>query len=92
MLGETIRRDPGEVLIKADLWEFLSERYADDGITPAEIDLIFRKLEVLPASDLYGSNKAFMKLVSDGFLLKREDRNQKDLFIHLKGYSYADRQ
>ncbi len=90
VLGETIRRDPGEVLIKGDLRAFLSERYADEGITPAEIDLIIRKLEVLPASDLYGSNKAIMKLVSDGFLLKREDRNQKDLFIHLIDYSPAD--
>jgi type I restriction enzyme, R subunit len=90
VLGETIRRDPGEVLIKADLRAFLSERYADEGITPAEIDLIIRKLEVLPASDLYGSNKAFMKLVSDGFQLTREDRNQKDLFIHLIDYSHAD--
>lgn len=90
VLGETIQRDPGEVLIKADLRAFLSKQYAAEGITPAEIDLIIRKLEVLPASDLYGSNKAFMKLVSDGFLLKREDRSRKDLFIHLIDYSPAD--
>lgn len=90
LLGETIQRDPGEVLIKDDLRAFLSECYSAEGITPAEIELIIRKLEVLPASDLYGSNKAFMKLVSDGFLLKREDRNQKDLFIHLIDYSHAD--
>lgn len=88
--GETIQRDPGEVLIKDDLRAFLREQYADDGITQTEIELIIRKLEVLPASDLYGSNKAFIKLVSDGFLLKREDRNQKDLFIHLIDFSHAD--
>ena len=46
---------------------------------------------MLPASDLYGSNKDFMKLLSDGFLLKREDRNQKDLFIQLIDYTHADR-
>jgi len=55
------------------------KQYAAEGITSAEIDLIIRKLEVLPASDLYGSNKAFMKLVSDGFQLTREDRSKKDL-------------
>lgn len=90
VLGETIQRDPGEVLIKDDLRAYLSKRYADEGITLAEIELIIRKLDVLPASDLYGSNKTFMKLVSDGFLLKRDDRNQKDLFIHLIDYSHAD--
>ena len=31
-----------------------------------------------------------MKLVSDGFLLKREDRSDKDLFIHLIDYSPND--
>jgi type I restriction enzyme R subunit len=39
------------------------------------------------AADLYESNKAIMKLVSDGFLLKREDRSQKDLYIQLIDYS-----
>jgi type I restriction enzyme R subunit len=91
VLGETIQRVPDDVLIKDDLRAFLREHYANDGITQSEIEQIIRKLEVLPASDLYGSNKAFMKLVSDGFLLKREDRNQKDLFIQLIDYSHADR-
>jgi len=91
VLGKTIQREMGEVLIKDDLRAYLVDRYSGDGITPDEIKLITRKLEVLPASDLYGSNKAFMTLVSDGFLLKREDRSQKDLFIHLVDYSAADK-
>ena len=91
VLGENIERDSEEVLIKDDLRAYLQERYAADGITEGEIAFIINKIERLPASDLYGSNKAFMKLVSDGFLLKREDRSQKDLFIHLIDYSIADR-
>lgn len=90
-LGETIQRGPEDVLIKGDLREYLQQRYAADGITDGEIEFIVNKIERLPASDLYGSNKAFMKMVSDGFLLKREDRSQKDLFIHLIDYSPADR-
>ena len=81
VLGETISREPGEVLIKEDLNNFLASRYGDDKITPGEIDSIIRKLTLLPASDLYESNKTIMKMVSDGFLLKREDRSQKDLYI-----------
>lgn len=91
VLGETIQRGPEEVLIKDDLRANLQERYARDGITDGEIEFIVNKIERLPASDLYGSNKALMKMVSDGFLLKREDRSQKDLFIHLIDYSPADR-
>lgn len=91
VLGEDIGRGPEEVLIKDDLREYLQKRYVGDGITDGEIEFIVNKIERLPASDLYGSNKAFMKLVSDGFLLKREDRSRKDLFIHLIDYSAADR-
>ena len=89
--GADIARGPEEVLVKDDLRAYLQARYASNGITDGEIDFIVNKVERLPTSDLYGSNRAFMKLVSDGFLLKREDRSQKDLFIHLIDYSPADR-
>ena len=85
--GETIPRQPQDVLIKADLRAFLSQRYAAEGITPAEIEAIIRQLEAYPTADLYESNKAIMKLIADGFLLKREDRSQKDLYIQLIDYS-----
>jgi type I restriction enzyme R subunit len=88
--GFKIARDPSDVLIKDDLRQFLQTQYADDGITASEIESILRMLETKPASDLYDSNKAIMKMVSDGFLLKREDRNQKDLFIQMIDYSAAD--
>lgn len=86
VLGQDIIREPNEVLIKEDLKCYLAKRYTDDNITPSEIDSIIRKLDVFSASDLYESNKAIMKMVSDGFLLKREDRSQKDLYIQLIDY------
>lgn len=79
-----------KVLIEGDLRAFLSAQYHAEGITRSEIDGIIRELEQLPASDLYESNKIFMKKLSDGFLLKREDRTQKDIFIQLIDYSEAD--
>lgn len=84
--GETISRSENEVLLKDDLRSYLSRRYASDNITVNEIDSIIRKLEVFSASDIYESNKAIMKMVSDGFLLKREDRSKKDLYIQLIDY------
>ncbi len=88
--GEMIERAPEDVLIKSDLRQFLSEHYQADSITTYEIEQIINKLEYLPASDLYDTNKAIMKLVSDGFLLKREDTNQKDLYIQLIDYDDLD--
>ena len=79
-----------KVLIDTDLRNYLKSNYAKDYITDAEVDSIIRDLERLPSSDLYESNKTFMKMVSDGFLLKREDRNQKDIFIQLIDYSDKD--
>jgi len=79
VLGEAIERQPQKILIKADLRTFLAKQYADDGITPQEIEAVINQLEAYSAADLYESNKAIMKLVADGFLLKREDHTQKDL-------------
>jgi len=87
VLGEAIERSPSEVLIKDDLRNFLGKHYADDGITSGEIETIIRQLVAYPAGDLYESNKAIMKLVADGCLLKREDHTQKDLYIQLIDYS-----
>jgi len=79
-----------EVLLKEDLINYLQNQYAKENITTSEIESIIRKLEVYPSSDIYESNKAIMDIVSNGFLLKREDRNQKDLYIQLIDYSEKD--
>ena len=50
VLGDTIDREPGEVLIKEDLRKFLEQQYAAEDITEAEINSIILRLEALPAS------------------------------------------
>ncbi|MGX9360430.1 type I restriction endonuclease subunit R [Pantoea ananatis] len=86
-VGDAIDRAYEDVLIKSDLREFLFKRYQSVGITEYEIEKIIHMLEYFPASDLYDTNKAIMKLISDGFLLKREDTSQKDLYIQLIDFS-----
>jgi len=85
-LGITISRKPEEVLIEEDLQSFLLNQYAGQGITVNEIKSIILQLKSLSSSDLYESNKTFLKMLSDGFILKREDRNQKDIYIQLINY------
>ena len=86
-LGITITRKPEEVLIEEDLQNFLLTQYAGQGITLNEIKSIILQLKSLSSSDLYESNKTFLKMLSDGFILKREDRNQKDIYIQLINYA-----
>lgn len=89
--GEDIVRGKEEVLIQEDLQAFLQQRYAGQKITPLEIFGIIRELEKLPASDLYESNKTIMNWVRDGFLLKRENHKQKDIFISLIDYEHPEK-
>lgn len=79
-----------KVLIANDLKNYLRSQYASENITENEIESIVRDLERLPSSDLYESNKVIMKRVCDGFLLKREDPNQKDFYVQLIDYSDED--
>ncbi|MFD2179313.1 type I restriction endonuclease subunit R [Veronia pacifica] len=80
---QVVRADNTEVLILDDLRRYLASQYKADGITASEIEQIIRELHTLPASDLYHSNKTFCHWLSNGFLFKREDRSQKDLYIEL---------
>ncbi len=87
VLGGSIQRTDQEVLLKDDLKAFLLSQYKNDHLTESEVNQIIRQLEICSASDLYESNKAIMKMVSDGFALKREDRSKKDVWIYLIDYS-----
>ncbi|MDA3882179.1 MAG: HsdR family type I site-specific deoxyribonuclease [Bacteroidales bacterium] len=84
--GSDIQRSPDEVIIEADLRNFLLLKYKKEKLTNQEVTRIIQQLKSYAASDLYESNKAIMKLVSEGFILKREDRSQKDLYIQLIDY------
>ena len=87
--GTDLDREHSDVLIRSDLKSFLSKRYAADNLLESEIDSIIRQLDALNSADLYDSNKTVCKWVSDGFLLKREDRSQKDLYVQLIDYGMS---
>jgi type I restriction enzyme, R subunit len=89
--GVHIHKEMSDVLLRDDLKAFLRNRYKKDNITENEINSVIRSLDILPSSALYDSNKAIIKMISDGFLLKREDRKKKDLFIQLIDYSIVEK-
>lgn len=88
--GEQISRSPQDVIWEEKLRTSLQRRYKDSIITDDEIENILRQLTSLPASDLYDSNKTFMHWLQDGFVLKREDRDLKDLFVQLVDFDHPE--
>ena len=61
-LGITIKRPLDEVLIEEDLQNFLLKQYKEEGITVNEVKSIILNLKSLPPSDLYESNKKFIRI------------------------------
>ena len=90
--GVNINRSVDEVLIEDDLLNFLLSKYANQHLTVTEAKSIVLQLKTLPSSDLYESNKTILRWLSDGFILRREDRNRKDIHIELIDYNGLEAQ
>jgi type I restriction enzyme R subunit len=86
------RQSEDEVLIEEDLKSYLLTRYQNAQLTETEAQSIILQLKSLSSGDLYETNKKIIWWLSDGFILKREDRTQKDIHISLLDYVGLDRQ
>ena len=67
MNGEQIHRERSEVLLTDDLRQYILNRYAKDGLTATEVDGILLRLKAISGT-IYEVNKAFCKLLCDGFI------------------------
>jgi type I restriction enzyme R subunit len=90
--GNTIARAVDEVLIEDDLIHYLLTKYESKHLTLTEAKSIVLQLKTLPSSDLYETNKTILRWLSDGFILKRDDRSQKDIHIELIDYNGLEAQ
>jgi len=86
-LGNSIIRSVDDVIIESDLLNYLLTKYTSQNLTQSEAKSIVLQLRSLPSGDLYESNKTILRWLSDGFILKREDRYQKDIHIELIDYN-----
>lgn len=86
------RQSEDEVLIEEDLKTYLLTRYQNAQLTETEAQSIILQLKSLSSGDLYETNKKIMRWLSDGFILKRQNRTQKDIHISLIDYVGLDRQ
>jgi type I restriction enzyme R subunit len=80
------------VLIEDDLKNYLLTRYKKEKLTAIEAQSIILQLKTLSSTDLYENNKKIMRWLSDGFILKRDDRQQKDIHIELIDYKGLEKQ
>lgn len=89
--GETIHKELSEVLLLDDLRMFLMDRYANDGITPLEVERIIAKLTANIGASLYVQNAMTYRLMTEGFSVKREDASLPDLFVEVIDFENIDR-
>ena len=87
--GEQLNRTKNDVLLVDDIKQYLLKEYASSGITDNEINSIILKLQSYSGA-LYEANHNFIKILTDGFTLTRDDRSQKDIYIKLVDYNEID--
>lgn len=85
--GENIARDSRDVLLYDDLLSFLRKRYKASGITDGEIATAIHRLEATDGGGLYNENVEAMRLIMQGFAIKRDDPSKPNLFIQLIDYA-----
>ena len=89
--GETIHKELSEVLLKDDLRMYLMDRYADEEITPLEVERIIARLTTDNGTPLYQQNAQTYRLMTEGFAIKREDASLPDLFVEVIDFNNTDR-
>lgn len=87
IIGSDIHKEKEEILLLDDLKYYLSNNYA---ISENEISNIIADLKALVKLPLYEANKKICKIISDGYILKREKFEDKDLLINFIDYNNTE--
>lgn len=79
--GENIIRDTRDVILYDDLRHFLQKRYKAEGITEDEINRAIAKLETSEGGGVYAENVEALRLLQEGFSLKRSNPKLPNLYV-----------
>ena len=79
--GENISRDTRDVILYDDLRHFLQKRYKTEGITEDEINRAIAKLETSEGGGVYAENVEALRLLQEGFSLKRTNPKLPNLYV-----------
>lgn len=85
--GESITRDTRDVILYDDLRLYLQKKYEADHITEDEINRAIAKLETSDGGGVYAENVEALRLLQDGFSLKRTNPKLPNLHIYPIDYT-----
>lgn len=81
--GDDIHKELSDVLFRDDFRNFMMLNY---DLTEFEVNSLLRRLDNYTNADLYASNKEIMNLITEGLIIKREDKTKQDLYINFIDY------
>ncbi|MCM1510922.1 MAG: type I restriction endonuclease subunit R [Clostridium sp.] len=84
--GSNLIRDVRDVLLYDDLSSFLREQYKHEDITDSEITTAIHTLEATDGGGVYPENVEAIRMIMEGFPIKREDPTKPNLYINLIDY------
>ncbi|MFR9496372.1 MAG: type I restriction endonuclease subunit R [Rikenellaceae bacterium] len=79
--GAEIHKEVSEVVLWDDLRLYLRAKYKAEGITDGEVERAMARITASQSQSLYDNNVKTLKLLRDGFSLRRDDNSLSDLFI-----------
>ena len=91
MHGESITRDTRDVILYDDLRLYLQKKYEADYITEDEINRAIAKLETSDGGGVYAENVEALRLLQDGFSLKRTNPKLPNLHIYPIDYTEVEK-
>lgn len=86
--GESISRDTRDVILYDDLRLYLRKKYETDHITEDEISRAIARLETSDGGGVYAENVEALRLLQEGFSLKRT--NPKLPHLHIYPIDYTE--
>lgn len=89
--GREIAKEEGEVLLADDLRAYLKSRYADDGITDTEVNRVLAKLKQESGVSHFEQNAITLRLMTEGFAIKRDDTKKPDLYVEPIDFAHLER-
>ena len=89
--GREIAKEEGEVLLADDLRAYLKSRYADDGITDTEVNRVLAKLKLESGVSHFEQNAITLRLMTEGFAIKRDDTKKPDLYVEPIDFAHPER-
>ena len=89
--GESITRDTRDVILYDDLRLYLQKKYETDHITEDEINRAIARLETSDGGGVYAENVEALRLLQEGFSLKRTNPKLPNLHIYPIDYTEVEK-